>query len=132
MATSLSLVAGAWRSDDEREAFGEGSRAPRAVPFPPPQVGAEGRAVPAPASPTLSELFSASARDGGWPSTSVRKWRISVITRNKVGRSTAKPVWRESTSTALSTSPAWPRAAAGATIPSRRDHKARLGTGGFS
>lgn len=66
MATSLSLVAGARRSDDRREAFGERSRAPRAVPFPPPQAGAEGRRAPSPATPTLSELFSASARDGGW------------------------------------------------------------------
>ena len=81
MATSLSLVAGARRSDGEREAFGAGSLAPRAVPLPPLPAGAEGRGgapganvsgervsvlLPSPAAPTLSELFSASARDGGW------------------------------------------------------------------
>ena len=66
MAPSLSLVAGAGQSDGERGAFGEGLLAPWALPSPPPQAGAESRGAPFPASPTLSELFSASARDGGW------------------------------------------------------------------
>lgn len=67
MATSLSLVAGARRADGERDAFGEGSLAPRAVPFPPPDGGGEARGgVPWPNRPTLSELFATRAYDGGW------------------------------------------------------------------
>ena len=68
---------------------------------------------------------------GGLLSTSVRKTLISEAMRLSAGRHSAKPMWWVSISIALSTSPRRPRAARGATIPSRRDHKAKVGTGGL-
>ena len=52
--------------------------------------------------------------------------------RARAGCDTPNAMWSQSISTASSLSPASPRAARGATIPSRRDQMARVGTGGLS
>ena len=66
MAPSLSLVAGAGRSDGERRALADGLSSRQAFILPPP-AGADVRhGAPRPDAPTLSEVFAGSARDGGW------------------------------------------------------------------